>query len=209
MTAAKQIIDHTNTLFDVVGVSKASGGEFLLILGLETTEERNLDEFRRVAGEFQLYGFSKHVSPGLESILQLIHKRGFTAEPVGCYGYPLKRELNLKEEAIRTGIGKRGKSTVVLHPRYGNRLRLLAVRTNAPLEPFITPPQPDTENPLCEQCSVCIDVCPVKALEPYHLPDASLCLSNITTIKKRNGRLITCDICLHLCPANGRDSAGK
>ena len=106
----------------------------------------------------------------------------------------------MKELAIGAGLGKRGKSTVVLHPRYGTRLRFMAVETDAPLETLIGSTFADEENPVCNGCSICIDACPTKALEPYRMPDASLCLSNVSPVTE-DGRAILCDKCLTLCPA--------
>ena len=200
MTIAQQIADYAGTLFDVVGASRLSSGDSLLILGLESTEERDLDEFGRVNDKFQMYGFRKHVRPRLKSLFSFIRGKGFSVEQVGPYGYPLEGEINLKEEAIRAGLGKRSKSTVVLHPKYGPWLRFMAVRTDAPLEPLTDLTFTEEENPLCNGCSICIDICPTNALEPYRMPDASLCLSNITPTTE-DGRSILCDECLHLCPA--------
>ncbi|HEY92329.1 MAG TPA: 4Fe-4S binding protein [Dehalococcoidia bacterium] len=200
MTVARQITDYAGSLFDVVGVTHLSSGESLLILGLESTSERNLDEFGRLNGAFHLYGFEKHIGPKLESLLNLIQEKGSSAEPVGQYGYPLGGEINLKEEAIRAGLVKRGKSTIVLHPEYGPRLRLIAIRTDAPLEPPIYSALTEEENPLCNGCSICIDACPVNALKPYSMPDPSICLSNSAIMAEEQGRLVPCDICLNLCP---------
>ena len=202
MNTAQQIVEHARTMFDVVGISRLSSGESLLILGLESTPERNLDEFGQLNGEFHLYGYKKHVSPRVESIVDFIQGKAFSAEPVGKYGYPRRGEINLKEEAIRARLGRRGKSTVVLNHKYGPRLRFAAIRTDAPLEPPISSARDEEENPVCNECSICIDACPVKALEPYHMPDTSICLSNTALITKEQDRLIPCDICLHLCPAN-------
>jgi len=201
MVLAQQITDYAGRLFDVVGSSQLSSIDSLLILGLESTPQRNLDEFGRLDGAFQIYGFEKHVGPKLESLLNFIRGKGFSAEPVGRYGYPREGEVNLKREAIRVGLGIRGKSTVVLHPKYGPRLRFMAIRTDAPLEPLMGSASTEEENPVCSRCSICIDACPVKALEPYRMPDTSLCLSNINIMKEEQGRLVPCDICLHLCPA--------
>lgn len=201
MTVAEQIAEQAGSLFDVVGSTRLCSGDNLLILGLESTAERNLDEFGHLDGNFQMYGFGKHVGPRLESVLDFIRGKGFSAEPVGRYGYPLEAEVNLKREAIRAGLGKRGKSTVVLHPEYGPRLRFIAIRTDAPLELITDSAFIEEENPVCNGCSICIDVCPTQALEPYRLPDASLCLSNITPVTE-DGRSLLCDECLHLCPAN-------
>ena len=201
MTVAREITDYAGRLFDVVGSTRLSGGDSLLILGLESTPEHNLDEFGRLDGDFRMYGFEKHISPRLESLLNFIRGKGFSAEPIGRYGYPRRGEVNLKEEAIRAGLGKRGKSTVVLHPRYGSRLRFAAIRTDAPLELPMDSALTEEENPLCSGCSICIDACPVKALEPYRMPNTSLCLSNSVIMAEEHSWLIPCDICLHLCPA--------
>ena len=197
---SQTIVDHAESLFDAVGINRLPDGNLLLILGLESTEDRNLDEFGRLIGEFRIHGFEKHVKPRLESLVNFIRSSGYSAEALGRYGYPLEGELNLKEEAIRAGLGKRGKSTVVLHPGYGPRLRFMAIRTNAPLEPLMDSTFTEEENPICNGCSICIDICPTKALEPYRMPDVSLCLSNITPATEE-GRSILCDECLHLCPA--------
>ena len=201
ISVAQQIADHARLFFDVVGVGETPSSDSLLILGLESTPERDLDEFRRVDSNFQIYGFEKHVGPRLESLVKFILEKGFSATPVGRYGYPRKGEVNLKTEAIRAGLGRRGKNTVVLHPQYGPRLRVMAVRTDAPLEPTIGTSAKEEESPVCDACSICIDTCPVKALEPYRMLDTSLCLSNIAIMPFERERLIPCDICLHLCPA--------
>jgi len=201
MALTEQIIQHAASLFDVVGIDRLPDGGSLLVMGLESTEERNLDEFGLLNDKFHLQGFKKHVAERLESVLGYIHRQGFSAELVGLYGYPNYGGLNLKEAAIRAGLGLRGKSTVVLHPEYGPRLRFSAIRTDAPLEPAAAPAMDEEENPVCSGCSICIDICPVNALEPYHMPDTSICLSNIAIVKEERGRLIPCDICLHLCPA--------
>jgi len=201
MIIAQQVAEHASSLFDVVGASRLSSGDNLLIVGLESTAECDLDEFGHLDGNFQMYGFEKHAGPKLESVLNFIRGKGFPAELVGRYGYPLKEEVNLKEEAIRTGLGKRGKSTVVLHPKYGPRLRFMAIKTDVPLKLLMRSAPTEEENPVCNGCLICIDACPVKVLEPYRMPDTSLCLSNIIKMTEEEGRLVPCDICLHLCPA--------
>lgn len=202
MDTAQQIIGYASRLFDVVGCSRRlSSIDRLLILGLESTPERNLDEFGRLGGLPQMYGFKKHVSPRLESMLNFIRGKGFCAEAVGRYGYPRDGMLNLKEEAIRAGLGKRGKNTLVLHPKYGPRLRFAAIRTDAPLEPTVGSVLTEEGSPFCSGCSICIDACLVKAIEPYRMPDTSLCLSNISMMAEEHSRLILCDKCLSMCPA--------
>lgn len=201
MEIAQQITGYAIGLFDVVGASQLPSGEGLLIVGLESTPNRNLDDFGHRDGDFHLYGFETFVSCKLESLLAVIHGEGFSAELIGEYGYPRHKEADLKEEAIRAGIGRRGKSTLVLHPKFGPWLRFMGIRTDAPLEPLIVSIPIKGNDPICDGCSICIDVCPVKALEPYTMPDRSLCLSNISIMAEENGRLVPCDLCLSRCPA--------
>lgn len=197
-TAIKQVLEKAKKLFDVAGIIRTEG-KTLLVLGLESTPERNLDDFGHVNGTFRMYGFEKHIQPRLDELLLFIYSIGYSAETAGRIGYPLEGEINLKKAAIRLGIGKRGKNTVVLHPDYGPRLRFLGVYTDIPRD------APDTdlkeeENPVCQNCSICLDFCPVDALEPYRMPDPKVCLSNITP-KTEEGSSILCDLCLKLCPA--------
>jgi epoxyqueuosine reductase QueG len=200
---AVEIMEQAGLLFDVTGVTLLPNGSKLLILGLESTEKRDLDDFGHTGEVFRIFGFEEHVAPRLESVLQFIRSKGFSAEPVGKYGYPLRGEINLKMEAIRAGLGRRGKSAVVLHPEYGPRLRFLAVRTDATLQPATGRALAEEENPVCEDCSICIDICPTKVLEPYHMTDPWHCLSNINPVGE-DGHSILCDECLHQCPAVGK-----
>ncbi len=196
-----KIIEKARSLFDVAGARRSDTGSYLLILGLESTVKRNLDEFGHVNGRFQMYGFARYAGPKLKALIDFIRRQGFTAEPAGRYGYPLEGEINLKTGAIRAGLGKRGKSSVVLHPAFGARLRFMTLTTDAPMEQLTGREFPDESSPLCEDCSICIEVCPTGALVPFRMPDTLLCLSNISPVDKK-GRSVLCDKCLHECPAN-------
>lgn len=201
MSLTKQIADFASGLFEVVGITQLSRVDNLLILGLESTPERNLDEFGCIDGHFRLYGYEKHVSPRLESILNFIRGKGYCAEPVGRYGYPLSGQLYLKGEALRAGLGRRGKNTLILHPRFGTRLRLVAVLTDAPVVPLVEPVLVEEENPACDDCSICIDACPEKLLEPYRMIDPSRCRSDSDNMETKHDHLVPCDLCVKLCPA--------
>ncbi len=198
MTMADKVLEKARELFDAAGFTRI-GNNTLLVLGLESTSKRNLDDFGHENDQFLMYGFEKYVKPRLEELIAYIKKEGYSAEAVGRIGYPLQGEINLKEKAVQLGIGKRGKNTVVLHPEYGPRLRFMGIMTDIPCE-LPDSPLTEEENPVCKDCSICIDSCPVDALEPYFMPNPSICLSYITP-KTEEGRSILCDICLKLCPA--------
>src|SRR4030042_1754144 len=198
MTIVTEILEKSKTLFDVAGIICVEN-KTLLVLGLESTPERNLDDFGQEDGNFRLYGFEKHVQQRIDELLLFIYSAGYPAEAVGRIGYPLGGEINLKKAAISIGIGKRGKNTVVLHPEYGPRLRFMGVMTDIPCNmPGVS--MKEEENPACRDCTICIDSCPANALEPYRMPDPKICLSNITP-RTEEGRSILCDLCLKLAPA--------
>ena len=204
MTIAQEIIGYAHTLFDVAGATQIPDGTQLLIVGLESTPEHDLDEFQSIGGKFHLTGFEKHARHKLESLLTFIRKKDFSAELVGRCGYPLKGEIRLKEAAVRAGLGRWGKNTIVIHTKYGNRLRFMAIKTDAPMEPAADFPDMREESPICSGCTICIDACPEKVLEPYRMPETGHCLANVANMVNKNGRLIACDICLRLCPASNQ-----
>ena len=200
MGVEKAIIDKAQELFDVVGVSSGSGGS-LLILGLETTPQRDLDDFfREEPGSFSLRGFELHAWPKLEALIRFIQGRGFAAEPRGRWGYPRGEELNLKQQAVSAGLGRWGKSSLVLHPRFGPWLRLMSVRVVAStLSPTGPGKDSHSENPLCGDCTACIDACPLGILEPYYLRDSNSCLAH-TSRFPQPGKIVCCDQCWTVCP---------
>lgn len=102
----KAIIDRARNLFDVAGITSHSG-ESLLILGLLTTPQRDLDDFfREEPGSFRVRGFELHALPKLDALIRFIQEQGLAAEFWGRCGYPKGRELNLKQQAVIAGLGK-------------------------------------------------------------------------------------------------------
>jgi len=197
----RDILDFAGSLFDVVGITEQQGYGTLVVVGLESTPERDLDEFGRTDSEIMLFGFEKHMSPLLESVISFIRDKGYTSELFGRYGYPRPGQLNLKELAIRAGIGKRGKHSVVLHDKYGARLRFAAIKVGASFHLQDEPAPKEVESPVCGHCSLCLEVCPVDILEPYRMTNVSRCLSRVALMKEQQGRIIPCDECLKVCPA--------
>jgi len=199
MSIGKEIITEAQRLFDAVGVTPY-GGDSLLILGLVTAPERDLDDFfRDEDGVFRLPGFEAHTKPRLDSLIHFIQERGLSAETVGLYGYPQGEELNLKQQAVAAGLGSWGKNSLVLHPRFGPWLRLMAVKVGATLSPTGSGGDSHKENPLCQDCAACIDACPLGILEPYYLRDRSKCEADLSDLSPK-GKLVLCDKCWVVCP---------
>ena len=110
------------------------------------------------------------------------------------------------ELAAKSGIGWRGKHTLLLNREAGSWFFLGEIYTDLPLP--VDEPQPDH----CGTCRRCIDVCPTGAIvAPYQL-DARRCISYLTIEHKgeipeelrplMGNRIYGCDDCQLVCPWN-------
>jgi len=110
------------------------------------------------------------------------------------------------ELAVRSGLGWRGKHTLVLHRDAGSMFFLGEIFIDRALPPT------DSVSAHCGQCSACIDVCPTQAIvAPYRL-DARRCISYLTiehdgpiphALRPLIGnRIYGCDDCQLVCPWN-------
>ena len=68
--------------------------------------------------------------------------------------------VSSKHSAVFAGLGWIGKNTLLITPEYGNMVCLNAILTDAILEPD----KILYDNPCEDDCSLCIDNCPVNAL---------------------------------------------
>ena len=203
MNISDEILEQAMTHFDSAGIAVDSGGA-IIVLGLESTRERNLDRMTLKDGRMRLYGWTDHVKPKMMALIDVINARGYSAEPLGWWGYPSGGLINLKRWAVMAGLGYQGNNTVLLDPRVGHRIRLAGMWTDAPLKPTGPGKYEYREHPLCHSCNICIDACPVEGLlEPYRLLDPARCLVNIESPLVRN-RLETChEACRIKCPVGG------
>lgn len=201
MSTVQRILDEAGKLFDAAGIVPLDG-ESILIVGLSTSPERDLDDFYRDEnGAFVIRGFETHVRLKLDSLVAIIRGLGLSAEVFGPCGYPQGNEMNLKRLAVAAGLGSWGKNSMVLHPRCGPRLRLASIRisgtaldcTGPGLDGF-------AQNEQCRDCNACIDACPLSIIEPYYMRDRLACLAN-TSHFPEPGVIECCDFCWTICPA--------
>jgi epoxyqueuosine reductase len=130
-----------------------------------------------IAGRMAVMDTSKS---HLYLMARLIEKQtGKKASPV-LSSYPLDMEaptlglvgdISLRHAAVASGLGVFGRHNLVIHPRFGSRLSFTGLLTELPL----ASDEPLNEE-LCNDCGLCIEACPGKALETEGRTEDMKCL---------------------------------
>ena len=111
------------------------------------------------------------------------------------------------ELASKSGVGWRGKHTLLLSREHGSWFFLGEIYVNLPL------PVDELQQEHCGTCSRCIEVCPTQAIVAPYILDARRCISYLTIELKGSipvefrrligNRIYGCDDCQLVCPWNG------
>jgi epoxyqueuosine reductase len=102
--------------------------------------------------------------------------------------------ISLRHAAVLAGIGSMGKNTLVLSKEFGNMLNFGAILTNLDLKS-----DPLAENQCIENCRICIESCPVGALNGTTV-NQKLCRAHTYTTNKRGFTVCNCNTCRTICP---------
>lgn len=126
-----------------------------------------------------------------------------TAVPIPCDGpYDYwdektltgKGTISMKHAAVFAGLGTLGKNSLLISPKFGNRLTVGAILTDLVIEPDEMLPE------ICvESCTKCIDSCPVHAIENKHV-NQTLCRPNTYGKTARGFDTVECNNCRRVCP---------
>ena len=168
-------------------------------------EEQRLSDSN--AATISVYARGRDYHKVLRARLQQLAER-IRAE-VGEFGYRVFTDsAPVMEVALaeKSGLGWRGKHTLLLNRQAGSMFFLGEIYTDLPL------PVDAAISAHCGQCSACIDVCPTQAIiAPYEL-DARRCISYLTIELKGSiplefrpligNRVLGCDDCQLVCPWN-------
>jgi epoxyqueuosine reductase len=102
--------------------------------------------------------------------------------------------ISLKHSAKLAGLGSIGKNTLLINKKFGNRLWLGGVISTIELKPDII-----TEEYCPQNCKICIDWCPQKALNEITI-DQKKCREICFSSTEGGGWLIACNLCRTQCP---------
>ena len=80
-------------------------------------------------------------------------------------------DISLRHAAVASGLGVFGRHNLVIHPRFGSRLSFTGLLTELPL----SSDEPLKEE-LCNDCGLCVDACPGKALDKEGRTEELKCL---------------------------------
>ena len=130
----------------------------------------------------------------------LLEREGYWANPADY-----EPGLYLKEAGVLAGLGIIGKNNLLITEKYGSRIRLRAVNTDASLKP-----DPIMEGlDYCHKCNMCTDACPANALDDgrYNKEAClSYCEANLRKVSKYS--VLWCMECSNICPI-GKCKAGS
>jgi len=133
------------------------------------------------------------------TLSSLIQEQGAWAMPIGASQIidwqNLTAHISHREVAAAAGLGWWGRNNLLVHPRYGSRIRLVTVLTDLPL----CHDQPHPGN--CGTCRRCLDICPANAIhEQREQFDLAACTEQLRTFKKRhNLPHYVCGLCIRAC----------
>ncbi|MCX7747453.1 MAG: epoxyqueuosine reductase [Clostridia bacterium] len=132
-----------------------------------------------------------------------LENHGMVAIPTGTNGPTefdtltgrFRNSVSAKHCAVKAGLGRIGKNTLLVTPEYGNMVWLSVILTDAELEAD----KVIEVSPCPEGCSLCIDICPAKALGHSEMNQIN-CWNYAFGGENGGDFKIKCFKCREICP---------
>ncbi len=156
----------------------------------------------RFSYAYSLRAFTPLENHHIDVIKSFLEKQGYKA--VFNKNYYLPDKL----AAVRAGLGKYGKNSVIITGEYGSFVMFVTLVTDAPLDCQ----ESDLDTSDCGKCRICLDSCPTGAIyEPYKVNRES-CITAwlwgsfipIELREKQENRIFGCGECVRVCPRNSK-----
>ncbi len=108
--------------------------------------------------------------------------------------------ISMKHAAVLAGLGRLGRSALLLNRNFGNRLAIGALLLDIPMESDARAPA------VClPGCNMCVDACPAHAIE-NGMVDQMKCRTAAYVINDRGFSITNCRVCRDVCPVRfGRE----
>jgi epoxyqueuosine reductase len=199
--------DYKGTRLEESALKLLPEAKSIIVLGMEIYEEiLTLSRPGRWMGAISmndlmdrnadfLYG---RLTKTAYDLAKTCHKYDFKALPLPAAGCPsdarmLEAIFSYKHAGEAAGMGYIGRSSLLIHPKFGPRIRLSCCLTGAELMPTS---REITSN--CEACNICIKNCPARALTiPKGQEKYSINKYACSIFRSAGGG---CAECMRLCP---------
>ena len=168
----------------------------VIVLGILSPKELLTDNI--VYTEIRQKAIEKTAGAAKE-VAKRIKKDGYKATSIGGFGGKYLPDghhgpISMKHTAEIAGLGTIGRNHLLINPEYGNLLWFSAVLTDAELVP-----DEKVRHDVCDGCNICVESCPINALEDPDLLKKKECGNNMYIIVDNKWE-INCFTCRQVCP---------
>lgn len=174
----------------------------VIVLGIALPKGLYMVEPRLVYGHFNDTAFPKLDQIAFQTA-KLLEEYNGLGVPMPCdspYEYWDEEQMegrglvSMRHAAVNAGLGRLGKSSLLLNTIYGNRLGLGCILTNLSLD------SDEMQNSICkDNCRLCIEKCPSQALSGVHTTQKNCRIHTYGTNKRGYGT-VDCNQCRTVCP---------
>jgi epoxyqueuosine reductase QueG len=146
---------------------------------------------------------SRQIAVWKGELFTLLDSCGMGVASFGVFRITTAPTFSYRLAQVEAGIGVYGRAGACVHPDYGCYYRVGVLLTEAMLTPT-SRHRLDGFQP-CEGCSVCGEVCPIRAIDLSKEPgagyDRERCARFVFAMSERSGtRAYICAQCYSLCP---------
>jgi epoxyqueuosine reductase len=183
------------TVKSVIVFAKETYKEVVSLVG--PSKETGEAELGEVLGVHATY-INGRLNRAVHEFAELFHQEGYRSIPLcAAPGFItdqrfIKALFSYKHAAELAGLGSLGRSSLLITPEFGPRVRLACLLTETPVDET-----PRTKNEYCTKCNACIRVCPAQAIQEPQ-PGQSYAINRFACRAYRQSGLV-CSVCLKAC----------